>query len=180
MKIRSKHPIAIQSQKWISTAFINLLITEEYEQITITQIAYAAGVDRSTFYRNFSSKEDIIISITEQIRNEYIEEIENLEQMNLYTITKVYFDLWSTYTPLLNSVKNNNLLGITMESTTAMFFDIYNYFSKQEGVNLPYTIDFISGGLVNILDNWSKNGAKKTPEEMALLVVNIIERNFFL
>ena len=39
-----------------------------YEKISVTDIVKKAGVGRSTFYRYFKSKEDVIVYDTDQIR----------------------------------------------------------------------------------------------------------------
>lgn len=46
---------------YIMEAFILLLEEKSFSEITIKEITKKAGVNRSTYYRNFDSKEDIII-----------------------------------------------------------------------------------------------------------------------
>ena len=44
----------------IADALIQLLRVKPLEDITITEITDVAGVGRSTYYRNFTSKEDVL------------------------------------------------------------------------------------------------------------------------
>ncbi|WP_366516824.1 TetR/AcrR family transcriptional regulator [Staphylococcus carnosus] len=45
-----------------------LLEKENFDKITITKICDKAGINRSTFYRNYENKEDIVI---QTIRNRF-------------------------------------------------------------------------------------------------------------
>jgi AcrR family transcriptional regulator len=43
------------------TSFLNLLEYKPYSDISVTELAAAAGKDRTAFYRNFESKEDLLV-----------------------------------------------------------------------------------------------------------------------
>ncbi|MDP6968217.1 MAG: TetR/AcrR family transcriptional regulator [Gammaproteobacteria bacterium] len=53
------------SRKIIADALFRLFKKYDYEKITVSQITAEAGVARNTFYRNFSSIEDILIYMFE-------------------------------------------------------------------------------------------------------------------
>lgn len=46
----------------IELALIQLMTKKPFSQISISEIVKAAGVSRSSFYRNFESKEQILTS----------------------------------------------------------------------------------------------------------------------
>ena len=54
-----------QSRKTIADALFRLFKNYEYDKITVSQVTAEAGVARNTFYRNFSSIEDILIYMFE-------------------------------------------------------------------------------------------------------------------
>lgn len=60
MIYNTQNPVALQSQKWLVEALLALMREKPYRDIKIKDITNKAQVDRSTFYRNFSSKEDIL------------------------------------------------------------------------------------------------------------------------
>ena len=47
----------------IDIAMLDLLEKQDFDRITIMSIVKRAGVSRQSFYRNYTSKEDIIIEI---------------------------------------------------------------------------------------------------------------------
>ena len=62
----------------IQSLFI-LMKTKDYTDITIQDITNKAGVNRSTYYRNFSCKENIIETFFNKIMDDYLEEAETYE-----------------------------------------------------------------------------------------------------
>ena len=51
----------------IRTALLSLMATEMFEQITVTSIIKRAGVSRGGFYRNYTSKEEVLREIGEEL-----------------------------------------------------------------------------------------------------------------
>ena len=64
-------------------ALILLLRKQPYQSITVGQIAAKAGVNRSTYYRNFQSKEDIIKRYYCRILEQGLSRIENPDTIGM-------------------------------------------------------------------------------------------------
>ena len=56
---RGNNPIAKRSQEWFADAFLKLLETKPYSQITIKELCTKADLSRQTFYQMFDGKEDV-------------------------------------------------------------------------------------------------------------------------
>ena len=48
---------------YIAQALLQLMETAPFAAITVQQIAARAGVNRSTYYRHFSGKEDVLLAL---------------------------------------------------------------------------------------------------------------------
>ena len=70
-----KNAANLLTRESILLAFLDLLQTEEYSRITITDITRRAGVSRNAYYRNYDSKEGILQAkmdeLGEEIRERY-------------------------------------------------------------------------------------------------------------
>ena len=55
----------------ISRALIKLMDQMPFSDITVTDIVKTAGVARASYYRNFDSKEEVLIKVTDDIMLEY-------------------------------------------------------------------------------------------------------------
>ena len=60
MYMRRKNTTHEMMMGYMSTALLELMIEKDYTKISIGEIAKKAGVDRSSYYRHFKSKDDII------------------------------------------------------------------------------------------------------------------------
>ena len=49
------------SRSWMCAALLQLMEEKPFNRISITEITKKAGVSRVTFYRHYTSKEDIFI-----------------------------------------------------------------------------------------------------------------------
>ena len=55
----SKNPSALRSKQEITDALLALMEKYPYNEISVKQIMLETGLVRKTFYRNFSSKDDV-------------------------------------------------------------------------------------------------------------------------
>ena len=69
--MRRKNVTRQMIKDYISQALLHLMQKKAYSQITIQEITAEAGVNRSTYYRNFTSKETIIQYIFGEIIDKF-------------------------------------------------------------------------------------------------------------
>lgn len=66
-----EHELVKQS---LTEALISLMDVKPFSEITVTELVLKAGVARATYYRNFSSKEQVLTDYIDDIlRNFYNE-----------------------------------------------------------------------------------------------------------
>lgn len=63
MSLRARTRLAVKEQ--VAEIALGLFLSQGFEQTTTDQIAKAAGMSRATFFRYFSTKEDVILVLTE-------------------------------------------------------------------------------------------------------------------
>ena len=61
----------------ICTALLELLKTNEFKKISISELVRKAGVSRQSFYRNYKTKEDIVLEIERTIGTQLIEKMKD-------------------------------------------------------------------------------------------------------
>src|SRR5471030_873726 len=98
-----------ESQKKITresifTALIIKLKKESFNDITITQLTKVAGVSRMAFYRNYITKEDIIIKYLDELFNEFINEIKCSKINTRYDFALLYFSFFMNRNEILETL----------------------------------------------------------------------------
>lgn len=166
----------------IFTALMLLMEKEEYDQITITEIAKRAGVSRMAFYRIYHSKDDILKNRLEEIFQNMLLQIEHQQLKTKEEFFTCFFTTMQENTSFFRNVMRANLFEYfwkkLKEHMFALFFKYFQpYFQLDTAV--PYTnyrICFFTGGFMHIVREWAETGMKEDIPTMVDLSCEIIEK----
>ena len=93
----TSNPVVWQSRTWLMDALAALMEEKKFEEITVVEICRRADLSRRTFYRNYSSKEDLFRSCCERLCREYVRCLERDTAYFAAHITEVYFSFWKEH-----------------------------------------------------------------------------------
>ena len=167
---------AVLVKNYISTALLLLMEQNDYQSITVTDIAKKAGVSRMTYYRAYSSKEDILIQYFNGLASNFILEIKSRPDITLYQLAVHFFTFFQEHGNLIPTLKKANLLELVFHN----FIDNLKYFyadlfgNQKLSASANYHLLFNAGGLSFALILWSENGYKETPEQMAQMITSFM------
>lgn len=159
----------------IAKALIRLMSAKKFSDITVTDIVTKANVARSSYYRNFDSKEDVLISISDGIMDEYRARLHQLGDDFLgYEGVLLIFRYFRAYRAPLLCVYRAGLIGIYLEifdmHVETMAGDMaYNDIRR-------YRMHAFSGALFNVFLKWLENGMREKPEDMARMMCEMLSR----
>ena len=150
----------------ITTAFIELMKVHDYNAITITDITRKAGVSRMAYYRNYSSKEDIL--------NKYMDEVgisihEKISKMNTRD------EIHNYYVALFEQLGAYRDLGVTIYRAhlgELILANINKYMSltfrpENETAASRYRHLYLAGAFYNVFIEWLKSGMRDDINELA-------------
>lgn len=173
--MKKPNPIAEQSKQWLAQSLFQLLEKQTYPEITILRISENAQLARRTFYRNFCSKEDVVIYSCTQLCEEYIRYLDQDIDYSIQHIINAYFTYWQEHIDYLTVLTNNKLLCHLIDVSNKYWPQIYERFRKHwkddcSDKELEYCLLFNMGGLWNILIKWLYNENRETPLEMERII----------
>lgn len=179
MPVKNKgNTVSNRSKLWMENALLKLMKTENYQEITIQEITNNANLSRRTFYRNYSSKDEILEGCFYKIWQEYEILIYQQIDLSLPNVAKIFFTLMKKHLNFLLLVNRHHLLPLFVSKIDELLppdFDEVKGkklpFSKE---NIQYAITFSVGGFIHILIRWLNDGAQKTPEEMSSIIKDFI------
>jgi len=157
----------------IAFAFVELLDDKTFTQITIKEIVKKAGVCRASFYRNFNSKEEVLMYYISMIfdqsqlnYNPYEPTIVRNEVVQIYKLVKQHKKLF------ISLLKNNltHLLYTQSNINTYKNIDAYDLY-----VN-AYQSVFFSSANAGVIIQWVKRNFKETEEELGDIFVELMNR----
>ena len=155
--------------EYIIDALFNLMKKKSYESISITEIADKAGASRISFYRNFTSKEDIIVKWIDKVTDKFLNEsdisFKNNSNKDYFMKLFTHLDNYKDRCILIYKAGLDYLLKNKFDE---VFISIY---IKEFD---PYKVYFTSGGIYNTYYYWLSNGCKETPEELSNKLVDLL------
>ena len=176
----STNPSVIRSQKEITDALLKLMQEHPYDEISVKQILLESKLARKTFYRNFDSKDDVLMSLFRKNLREYFDIVNNARGDVLTTI----FEFADRNRQLLLLLDKNELLPIFLNCLNEYFASLLvlqnkelNPFAKLfEGLDSEYLLRLNIGAVWNVISLWVRDGMKDDPEEIKQSVRQYLKR----
>lgn len=169
----SEKAIAIRSKESIVKSLFALLKKDNYHEITISEIAAGAQIDRRTFYRHFKTKEDVIAYYMKATAHEYEVLLMEHQTFDNLAIAESFFGACSKNSEELLLLINQNLSHLLLAEMEKVFMRYQAKFASAEELNHPnreYMLAYHIGGFWNLMVKWLLGGKKQSVREMAEIV----------
>ena len=149
----------------LADALLKLLETKPMDKITIEEITSAAGVGRTTYFRNFRSKEEILTFKFRLLWDRWADE-HGLSNRNTFSFENVlsFFDFNYSIRPLLELIYKRDLRSVLLVA-------FRSYMTPDLSQEERYRISFYSYGLFGLLEEWILSGFADAPEQMEKIVL---------
>jgi AcrR family transcriptional regulator len=172
---RPEDPRVKRTHKLLWLALRTLLEQRAFEDINVTDICQEAMINRTTFYKHFESKYDLlsygIKYDQETIRGKQRQarNTEEWEQQLAQLFENISSD-YQYYEQLLVD-KENQLLSTLLRRQTAELIEVHLLHAQKSGhhftVPLPVIAQFYAGGSLALATWWLENREAVTPDELA-------------
>lgn len=153
----------------LAIALLKLMEQKNLMQISISEIVNKAGVSRSSFYRNFNSKEEILIDYIEKRYRSYFKTLSLSENdIQLFLYHRLHFIKQNKI--FFICLRKNNLLNYLFEE---MDPDLASYLSGKQIFASPYHKAMFTSCSAGIIRQWIDNNFKESEEELLDLQISI-------
>ena len=160
------------TRECLQTALIYLMGEKSFEKISISELVRRSGVSRTAFYRNYSSKEEILNEACTSILDHLSASLSDTR----YQSNPV---LW--YHDFFQAIKEHSgvfQLFLQAQLLNSPAFNIY-FLSKRpkarDKSEAHYEFLAWQGALSTILVHWFQDGMQESPDSMAELCARILE-----
>jgi AcrR family transcriptional regulator len=174
------HPSAIRSRNEIAGALLGLMEKYPYDEITVKQIILETDLVRKTFYRNFSSKDEVLRYIMKKELSDYFSVI-NSGKGDVLTNIFMFAD---RNRRLLILLDKNNMLYVALQCMNE-FLPAFRDSALSEdnpfttlfdGLDSDYLIALNTGAVWNVISLWVHRGMKDRPDHVKETVRQYIKR----
>ena len=148
-------------QQKITETLLNLLEEKNIEDIDIRYLCSKAGVGRASFYRNYSSKEDVILQYSNKLIQEWGTAFENDPNSSPFNVFGSLFKHYKEHSSFYSTLIRQNMSYIildTIKKTVGLLPELSN---KE-----AYEKAFFAYGLYGWICEWIQRGMQESPEEI--------------
>lgn len=146
----------------ITAAMLSLLQEKMLNEISISELCERAGVGRTSFYRNFQDKEDILKKYIRILFQEWSGKL--IENPPLDELIKDIFSHFEAYRDFYLLLHKRGLVWLLKDIILAMC----GFHAEGEAIN-AYASAFAAYSLYGWVEVWFLRGMKESAEEMAAL-----------
>ena len=159
----------------IDFAMLDLLEKQDFDRITIMSIVKRAGVSRQSFYRNYTSKEDIIIEIEEKLLQTFSESLNDKKyENNLSLWFNDFFIFIRQNKKYISILVKANLADVLFSKAP---FIVEDWMGKRTNALHYYIVGSLSA-LKSVAIDWFEHGMQESPEEMSDICMKFDIANF--
>lgn len=160
----------MNTKESVADSLLKLMKKKKFETITIKELTNLAGVYRSTYYRNFNSKEDVIKYKLSDIMDEYLDRYNSQEETSKEKYFLVMFETFEKYEDFLKTIYMRGQLYLLQQV-------LQDYFKSRVPDNIleRYEMYYHIGGIYNFIICWIDNDMRESPEELMKISMKITE-----
>ncbi len=154
------------TKECLQTALTCLMEEKPFETISVTELVRRSGVSRQSFYRNYHTKEDILVNMCRSMGEELT--IAMLDGRYLADTHQWFYDLF------LFMYENREAIEMMIKARARqeareIFLPALHEIFLADSDEEYYQIIAYEGGINNIIVNWFEAGMKKDIPQMAKL-----------
>ena len=159
------------TRECIESALILLMKEKSFNEISITDIAKKAGVSRTAYYRNYSSKEDILSNYLQNIIKETSKILTNYN-----TLTETY-ESWIAFLKNMGKYASKYKLLLSAGYGDTILNEFKKCFNKNVTIDqtqLYYSNCYWAGALYSVLTEWISNDMTTPINKVAQVGYNLM------
>ena len=172
-------PRTSKSIRDIKRSMISRIEEEPFDQIQAEQIMKAAPVNKNTFYKYFSSKQDVLDSIREDMLSEMQEQIVLDDVQSVRGGVSLFYTYYNDASPFHRKLLNTEEYGDFAEKLCEEYFasDFFRGFCAR-----PEDFDMVSGFMADVVygtytrwHRWPDAGKKPDLETLTDMTARLLE-----
>lgn len=149
-----------------------------YSKITIKDIVAGANLTRQTFYHNFETKEDVLLSRLDDHFEGFITYLTKKKAGNWEDIICCFFRYWQEHADFMKLLMKNDLVYLLSLKMPGYFQSIKEaYFNNTDLTDAEARLwyAFVSGALVSTLTSWLTSSGGFSARALAKQVVSMMD-----
>lgn len=184
---REKDLRVIRTRQMIKDAFVELMETVGFSNITVESLTKKANISRNTFYLHYTDKFALLDQFENEILNDLKTIVMNIPIAESFAVGEHATVLSSFFVKLYEYIhEHHKVFQLFMNKNAAPSFlyklheTIKAVLTEKKMINkfkIPenYALAFIVGVQTSFINEWLNSGMKESPQEIVAIIVSIVK-----
>lgn len=170
---------ATAQQQLIGQTLLRAMQQRPYTDITVSSLCEESALSRKTFYRLFSNKDDVLLSLVDYTLMRYMA-FHPEERGSIGTLNELhlFFEFWLENRVLLDVLYDNGLSTVLLERSIWYVTNEEPGILRHFGADSPETrqemLVFYVTGIMSLIISWHQTDFRKTADEMAQIMRHLM------
>lgn len=163
-----------RTQSSLHAALQALMNEKPYDKIRVSQITKRAHVSRQTFYLHYETKDDLLISLFDDVFIHFRTELKTellQNQVDFQKFGSLMFSYWANKADLIRLFLDTGVENNFLKRIRTIFQELDEEARMAQNIPtspiIPYLIDFITGGTFMVLKRWILEDMPISPEVLS-------------
>lgn len=168
-------------QRSIENGLLQLMLKQQYEDISISDLCEHLQIPRKTFYRYFSSKDGALYALLDHTMMDFQLAEHHSPQLTAGALGQLdrFFTFWYERRQLLNALQRSSLSGILVDRATSFALSekmMPRYMLSWDVDYQSIAMSFAICGLMSMVIRWHHQQFLQTPQEMTRIATQMLTR----
>ena len=148
----------------LTGAMLALLEEKPLADISISELCDRAGVGRTSFYRNFEEKKDIVKAHIGRLVQEWVDQCKEAPDLSVRETVRIVFSHFEANRDFYSLLNQRGLVYLLKD----IILDLCGFKPEQE-IAAAYSSAYVGFFLYGWIEVWFQRGMKESAEEMKQL-----------
>ena len=169
-------------QKRLEQGLLKAMLTQPYEEISISDLCDQMSIPRKSFYRYFSNKDGALYALLDHTLMEFEQlpvSFDAAKGLSALGDLERFFIFWYDHKELMDALIKNRLSGMLVERATSHALHermMPAYLLNQDEKSQHLALTFAVCGLLAMVMQWHRDGYRESSSEMAHIATMMLTR----
>jgi AcrR family transcriptional regulator len=169
-----------RTRELIRDAFMELIVEQGFDNVTVQAIAARAQINRATFYRHYTDKFDLAARLTDLLFADVAAQLESSSADAPLANWQLLFEHVAHYAPFYRAMLGKG--GIpgfpervreTVEAQMTAFLPAWGFTETRLQMPLSLAVRYLAAAQVGLIQWWLENDMPYPPEQAARYLVDL-------
>lgn len=170
---------AQRTQGWLKAALREMMQEKQYKKIRISEIVIRAGVARPTFYLHYESKDELLLSLFDNLFSEFRTALSSellRHNVDLQLFGEMIFSYGREHAKDIRILLDAGVEHLVQERFRVTMLELseevraIDPIDPQAAALMPYIDEFLASGIFMLLKRWIQDDMSIPSETLGLLI----------